>query len=105
MIIFIIDFSNSNFLINKINKKNNVFFEGKDGELAYEKIGEILPDKIFINYNSKPSHCRQTAQAILKRKKTSHIPIYFVVSNQYELEKVNKLGKVITLDEIENYLS
>ncbi|MCZ2222851.1 MAG: hypothetical protein LC122_04390 [Chitinophagales bacterium] len=105
MIIFIIDFSNSTFLVNKISRKNKVFFEGKDGELAYKKIGEILPDKIFINYNSKPSHCRQTAQAILKRKKTAHIPIYFIGNPHNDIEKVKHFGKVISIEEIENYLS
>ncbi|MFT3793828.1 hypothetical protein [Flavobacterium sp.] len=74
-----------------------------DGGLAYKKAGEILPDQIFINYADKPSHGRQTAAAILQRKSTASIPIYFVDGSAEENEKALHLGHCISKEEISKY--
>lgn len=74
-----------------------------DGGRAYQLAGEILPEKIFINYADKPSHGRQTANAILQRKSTASIPIYFVGGSPIENEKVMNLGHCISTDEISRF--
>lgn len=105
MKIFVIDFSDTDHISDRFDKRFQIFTEKKDGEIAYKQVGEIMPDKIFINYYDKPSHGRQTAQAIAKRKKTSNIPIYFVDGNKNDNEKIKHIGQPIKFDEIEILLS
>lgn len=69
MKLFIIDFSGNSDFIENFPNGHQITFENKDGALAYKRIGEQLPDKIFINYKDKPSHGRQTAISIKNRKK------------------------------------
>jgi len=102
MKIFVIDFSGSNYLAEYFDKNHDVFVENLDGGTAYKQIGQIMPDKIFINYKDKPSHGRQTGVAIKRRKKTSSIPIYFVDGNKEENEKIKSIGRVIETKDIEN---
>lgn len=105
MKIFVIDFSDTNFIANSLKKGHKVFVEKHDGGNAYKQVGEIMPEKIFINYHDKPGHGRETAKAIRKRKKTSGIPIYFVDGNEKDNNKVKLIGKTIKINEIENSLS
>ncbi len=103
---FVIDFSESNQITDYLTKNNClVESENSDGARAYKLIGELMPDLIFINYNHKPSHGRQTAIAINKRKKTSQIPIYFINGTQVEIDKIKEMGKPIKFEEIDKILN
>ncbi len=67
---FVIDFSESNQITDYLIRNNClVEYENIVGARAYKLIGELMLDLVFINYSYKPSHGRQTAIAINKRKK------------------------------------
>lgn len=103
MKIFVLDFSDSNEISNRISKEHSVTEEKVDGGKAYKTVAEFMPDKIFVNYKDKPSHGRQTAISIKNRKKTSEIKIYFVEGTANENEKIKNIGKCIELNEVGNY--
>lgn len=75
-----------------------------NSEDAYRKTGSLKPDAIVINYSSKPSHGRQTAESIVKRKLTSQIPIYFIDGAEDENEKVENIGICLSQEELEELL-
>lgn len=104
MKIYIIDFSGANSIKEKISDDIEVFTEMKDGGKAYKEVGEIIPDLILINYDNKPIHGIQTAQAIKQRKKTSNIPILFIGGEQGEIDKIQNLGQAINNEEIDTYI-
>ncbi|MBS1731324.1 MAG: hypothetical protein JSS67_11215 [Bacteroidetes bacterium] len=104
MKIFIIDFSTDQSFKNNFPKDYQIFEEKFDGSNAYKLVGEVLPEKIFINYHIKPSHGRQTAMAIKNRKKTSNIPIYFVDGSEIENTKVQNIGLCIKTKNIDEYI-
>lgn len=102
---FVIDFSEFNQIEDYLTKNSClVKSENIDGARAYKLTGESIPDLIFVEYKNKPSHGRETAISIKKRKKTAHIPIYFVDGEQTEIQKIKEIGESIKLDEIENIL-
>ena len=103
MRIFILDFSESNVISNRISKEHSVVEEKLDGGKAYKTVAEFMPDRIFVNYKDKPSHGRQTAISIKNRKKTSEIEIFFVDGTINENEKIKNIGKCIGLSEVGNY--
>ncbi len=100
MKVLVVDFSTSNLLLDALPGGHEIVTEKTDGAQAYKLSGEFLPDKIFINYKDKPNHGRQTAISIKERKKTANIPIYFVDGEQAENEKVQHLGKCLTMNEL-----
>ncbi len=103
---FVIDFSASNQITDYLTKNNClVESENIDGARAYKLIGKLMPDLIFINYSDKPSHGRQTAIAINKRKKTTQIPIYFIGGTRVEIDKIKEIGKPIEFEEIDEILN
>jgi CheY-like chemotaxis protein len=51
--------------------------EAKDGGRAYRLVGETSPDVIVIYLTRLPSHGRETAAYIRRRKTTRDIPIIF----------------------------
>ena len=104
MKIMVIDFAETNHITDKLPEGINLLIEKEDGGRAYKTAGEQLPAAIFINYKDKPSHGRQTAISIRERKKTEHIPIYFVDGTEFENEKVKHLGSCITSNEIGRFL-
>lgn len=104
MKIYIIDFSGANGVKEKISDDIDVFIETKDGGKAYKEVGEIMPDCILINYNNKPRHGIQTAQAIKQRKKTTSIPILFIDGEQSEIDKIQHLGQSIKKEQIDSYI-
>ncbi|HEU4497668.1 MAG TPA: hypothetical protein VFR70_11500 [Flavobacterium sp.] len=104
MKIFVIDFSGKAAFIENFPDGHQIAIEDRDGAAAYKMIGEQLPDKIFINYGDKPSHGRQTAIAIKKRKATSAIPIYFVNGSEDENKKADQIGHCIMASEINKCL-
>ena len=104
MKIMVIDFAETNHITDKLPGGINLLIEKEDGGRAYKTAGEQLPAAIFINYRDKPSHGRQTAISIRERKKTEHIPIYFVDGNASDNEKVNHLGSCITNEELSKFL-
>ncbi len=104
MKIYIIDFSGANGIKEMISDDIEVFTEMKDGGKAYKEVGEIMPDFILINYNNKPRHGIQTAQAIKQRKKTTDIPILFIDGEQSEIDKIQNLGQSINSEQIDTYL-
>ncbi|HKI87401.1 MAG TPA: hypothetical protein VKA38_00145, partial [Draconibacterium sp.] len=103
MKIFVLDFSESNEISNRISKEHSLAEEKIEGGKAYKTVAEFMPDKIFVNYKDKPSHGRQTVISIKNRKKTSEIEIYFVDGTKNENEKIKNIGKIIGLNEIRNY--
>jgi DNA-binding NarL/FixJ family response regulator len=105
MKIFVLDFSNTNTISEILTTRFQVFTEKKDGGNAYKQVAEIMPDIIAINYKDKPSHGRQTAEAIKKRKKTSQIPIYFIDGEENELKKIINIGLTTTSTEFENLIT
>jgi response regulator RpfG family c-di-GMP phosphodiesterase len=105
MKIFVIDFATTNNISEKLATKFLVFTEKKNGRNAYVQIAEIMPDIIVVNFNDKPSHGKQTAEAIKKRKKTSLIPIYFIDGKEKDIEKVRSIGPTTTLTEFENFIT
>jgi hypothetical protein len=100
MIILVVDFSKEDRIVENLPPGHEIVSEKMDGGRAYQLSGELLPDKIFINYKDRPSHGRQTAIAIKERKKTANIPIYFVDGEKMENEKVTYLGKCLTIKEL-----
>jgi len=100
MKVFIIDFSKQKNIASLIPKHHQCLEENKDGGEAYKKIGDFMPDKIFINFQHIPSHAVQTAKAIKQRKKTAHIPIFFVDGKALDHHKIYTLGTCITSSEI-----
>ncbi|MBS1573244.1 MAG: hypothetical protein JST62_12680 [Bacteroidetes bacterium] len=104
MKIFIIDFSDNEDFALHFPKGHEMITEKYDGAMAYKTIGEELPDKIFINYKSKPSHGRQTAISVMNRKKTAKIPIYFVDGNTTDNEKIKFIGTCIKSNDINDHL-
>lgn len=104
MKIIVIDFGKTDHLIDSFPKGINLLIEKEDGGRAYKLAGDILPAAIFINYKDKPIHGRLTAYSIRERKKTAHIPIYFVDGNESDNEKVKHIGACITKNEISKYL-
>ncbi|MBX2932545.1 MAG: hypothetical protein KF781_11430 [Chitinophagaceae bacterium] len=104
MNIFIIDFSATPTLIEKFSSKHQITTENKDGAMAYKTVGLQMPDIICINYKDLPSHGRQTAISIKQRKKTAHIPIFFIDGNKIDNEKVATLGRCISSKEISHYI-
>ncbi|HNM35389.1 MAG TPA: hypothetical protein PKI98_10915, partial [Chitinophagaceae bacterium] len=104
MKIFIVDFSpNNNFLLHFQKEGLHYTIEKNDGGNAYKTVATELPEKIFVNFASKPSHCIQTIKAILNRKTTSKIEIFFVDGDEKNNEKVKELGTSITYHQIKNY--
>ena len=104
MKIMVIDFSETNQIVKLFPEGINLLVENKDGGHAYQLAGEHLPAAIFINYKDKPSHGRQTAVSIRDRKKTSHIPIYFIDGSDADNEKVSDIGTCVKSNEINRYL-
>jgi hypothetical protein len=104
MKIMVIDFSENNYITDRFPQGINLLIEKKDGGAAYQLAGEHLPAAIFINYKDKPSHGRQTAFSIRERKKTAHIPIYFVDGNESDNEKVKDIGTCISSNDIGRFL-
>ncbi len=103
--VFVIDFSESNHITDILTRNNClVEYENIDGGRAYKRIEEFMPNLVFINYSCKPSHGRQTAIAINKRKKTTQIPIYFIDGTQVEIDKIKGMGKSIKFDEIDGIM-
>jgi DNA-binding response OmpR family regulator len=104
MKVLVVDFSNANHIVELLPRGLDLFVEKKDGGRAYKIAGEEMPDIIIINYKDKPSHGRQTAISIKERKKTSHIPIYFVDGNEGVMDKVNQLGICMDMNELVSLL-
>ncbi len=105
MKIFVLDFSKENNLIVFCSQNNhNVTYEQHDGGRAYQKVKEIMPDILVVNYQSKPSHGRVTAQKIYQRKSTSEIPIYFVNGSPENNQKIHHFGIPVSQSELENIL-
>lgn len=104
MKVMVIDFANTDHIMDILPKGLKILVEKKDGGQAYKITGEELPDMIFVNYKDKPSHGRQTANSIKERKKTSKIPIYFVDGNEIENEKVKHIGLCINSKEVNKYV-
>ena len=101
----VIDFAHTNRLSKYLEKKGcSVLSEQEDGARAYRLSGESIPDLIVVDYQQKASHGRQTASAIHQRKKTAHIPIYFVDGAPEENQKVEGIGKCIRSEEIDRIL-
>ncbi len=92
MKVMIIDFAETNHIAAFVPSNIEIIIEKKDGNAAYKMVGEELPDVILINYKDKPSHGRQTAIAIKKRKANSTIQIYFIDGTALENEKVKAIG-------------
>ena len=104
MKIMVIDFGETHQLIDSFPEGLNLLIEKEDGARAYKLAGDSLPAAIFINYRDKPSHGRQTAISIRERKKTAHIPVYFVDGNESDNEKVKHIGTCIKNMDITRYL-
>jgi chemotaxis response regulator CheB len=100
MKVFIIDFSKQKKIASLIPKQHQCLEVNNDGGEAYKKVGEFMPDKIFINFQHLPSHAIQTAKAIKQRKKTALIPIFFVDGSTLENHKVASFGSCISSSEI-----
>jgi response regulator RpfG family c-di-GMP phosphodiesterase len=105
MKVFVIDFSSSNSIGERLQDKVQLFIEKLDGAHAYKMVGEIMPDLILVNYKTKPSHGRQTANSIRARKKTSHIPILFINVESNETEKIEQYGQTITMNDLDKYIT
>lgn len=108
MKLFIIDWTKeqSTPLIDYCKKAANVVgTELKDGAEAYRKTAMLKPDAIVINYAEKPSHGRQTADSIHKRKLTSQIPIYFIDGAEDENEKAEHIGICLSQEELRDLLA
>jgi CheY-like chemotaxis protein len=95
MKVMIIDFAETDHIAAFVPSDVEIVVEKKDGNAAYKMVGEELPDVILINYQDKPSHGRQTAMAIKKRKASSKIPIYFIDGTAVENEQVKDIGLCI----------
>jgi len=99
MNIFLLNFSRNTEFRNQFTKgEHNITEENENGNFAYQVVAELKPDLIFVNYDSKPSHCRQTILAINKRKSTNNIPTFFVGGKPSEIDKVIDLGMNIKLN-------
>jgi len=79
-------------------------FELLDGAEAYRKTGILKPDAIVVNYAAKPSHGKQTADSIHKRKLTATIPIYFINGNEEDNELVSNIGICLSDEELKELL-
>ena len=107
MKLFIIDWSKelTTPLIDFCKKNADVVgIELRDGGEAYRKTGLLKPDVIVINYATKPSHCRQTADSIRQRKATSQIPIYFIDGAEEENELAEHMGICFSQEELQDLL-
>ncbi|MCO6146753.1 hypothetical protein [Flavobacterium sp. NRK1] len=107
MKIFIIDWTKEHTtpLIDYCKKKTDVVgIELNDGAEAYRKTGILKPDVIVINYANKPSHGRQTADSIRKRKTTSQTPIYFIDGAEDENEMAEHIGICLSQEELQDLL-
>ena len=104
MKVLVIDFSDTNHFVELLPKGLELLVEKKDGGKAYRLAGEEVPDVIIVNYKDKPGHGRQTAGAIKERKKTSHIPIYFVNGNEADKDKISQLGICVDMKELVSIL-
>ncbi|PZR23427.1 MAG: hypothetical protein DI539_03120 [Flavobacterium psychrophilum] len=107
MKLFIIDWSKelSTPLIDYCKKNAEVVgIELRDGGEAYRKTGLLKPDAIVINYATKPSHGRQTADSIRLRKATAQIPIYFIDGAEDENELAEHMGVCLSHEELEDLL-
>ncbi len=103
---FVIDFSKAGQIASMLAKCGcQVEIEEDDGARAYKAVGETKPDLIFVNYGHKPSHGRQTAISIRRRRSTAHIPVYFVDGESDEIRRLEGLGETIRLDEIESVVN
>lgn len=100
MKIFVIDFSTSEEWLEQLPANHDISVEREDGGRAYKTVGELLPDLILVNYAHKPSHCRQTVQAVRERKKTRDIPVMFVGGSPEQNAKLGDLGKVCAWEEL-----
>lgn len=88
-----------------INSIHTFQVERNDGAKAYKEIGMSNPDLIIVNLAQKASHGIQTIEAVQKRKRTQSIPIYFVQCDQKLQVKVQQMGKIIPMEELERILS
>jgi len=87
MKILILDYSGEKRLKSLIPAGHTVIMEQSDGMNAYRIAGNWQPDIILVNGEARPSHNRQTIQAIQRRKKTSTIPVYIVTDQQVASEE------------------
>lgn len=108
MNLFIIDWSknDSTPLIEYCSKTTHkvVGYELTDGFEAYKKTAKVKPDAIVINYAVKPSHGRQTAEQIHKRRLTSQIPIYFINGDEDDNELAEHMGICFSGEEFKELL-
>jgi response regulator RpfG family c-di-GMP phosphodiesterase len=100
MKVMIIDFADTNHISDLVPPAFDRIVENTDGNEAYKIVGKELPNIILINYKVKPSHGRQTAIAIKKRKSTAEIPIYFIDGTAIENEKVQSIGLCIKCKDV-----
>ena len=104
MKVLVIDFSDTNQIVDLLPKGMELLVEKKDGGNAYKLAGEEVPDIVIVNYKCKPGHGRQTAGSIRERKKTSHIPVYFVGGSEADKEKISQLGICVNENELVSIL-
>ena len=108
MKLFIIDWSKeaTTPLIEYCRKTSHkiVGIQMADGGIAYKDTALCKPDAVVINYAVKPSHGRETAQQIRKRKSTSAIPIYFINGDEDDNEKAENIGICLSEEEFKDLL-
>ncbi len=105
MKLFIVDFSESTVFKRLFTENNLVGEENTEGGRAYKAVLELMPDAIFMNYDHKPKHALETASAIKKRKKTAHIPIFFIHNETTDPSQEPSCGKMIRSEDIEYWLN
>lgn len=102
MRVFLIDFSSEQIWESQIGQIAGLEFhcEKLDGAQAYRDVALLEPDLILVNMAAKASHGKQSSQAILKRKKTAQIPIYFLDCPEAYVENCGALGQFLSSQEV-----
>ncbi|QNR22881.1 hypothetical protein [Croceimicrobium hydrocarbonivorans] len=102
MRVFLIDFSSEQKWARQIDQIAGLEFhcENQDGAQAYRDVALLEPDLVLVNMAAKASHGKQSAQAILKRKKTAQIPFYFLDCPVDYVETCGALGQLLSSEEL-----